>query len=139
MSFFDIGPGEVLIILFVALLLFGPAKIIGIARSLGKWVHDFQKAASNFTAEVNKEIDEAGKDVKETANEMKADVSGVKKEVSGATAQMSNELNSAVAGAKREIGSVTASPVTQPMPQHHLPQSAPAVTSGVATNPPAKL
>ncbi|MBI4338498.1 MAG: twin-arginine translocase TatA/TatE family subunit [Chloroflexi bacterium] len=46
MNFFGIGPMELLIVLVVALLVLGPAKMADTAKSLGKAVRDLQRAAS---------------------------------------------------------------------------------------------
>ncbi|MSQ21689.1 MAG: twin-arginine translocase TatA/TatE family subunit [Dehalococcoidia bacterium] len=48
MSFFGIGPTELVFILVIALLLLGPGKMVETARSLGKYVRDLQR----FTSEV---------------------------------------------------------------------------------------
>lgn len=58
MDFFGIGPGEVLVIIIVALLVFGPERLADIGKTLGKTIHDFRKAASDLTTQVNKEIEE---------------------------------------------------------------------------------
>lgn len=57
MDFFGIGPMELLLILIVALLVFGPNKIVEIGRTLGKTVHSFRKAASDFTEQISKEVE----------------------------------------------------------------------------------
>ena len=48
------GVGELLVILFIILLLFGGAKIPQIARSLGEGVREFKKAVKDDSSE-NKE------------------------------------------------------------------------------------
>ncbi len=58
MDFLGIGPGEVLVILIVALLVFGPEKLVEIGKTLGKTVHSFRKAASDLTTQVTKELEE---------------------------------------------------------------------------------
>ncbi len=58
MDFFDIGPGEILLILIVALIVFGPERLVDIGKSLGKTVHSFRKAASDLTTQVTREIEE---------------------------------------------------------------------------------
>ena len=39
----DIGPAELLIVLLIALLLFGGAKLPGLARSMGEASREFRK------------------------------------------------------------------------------------------------
>ncbi len=58
MDFLGIGWGEILLILLVALLLFGPGKVIEIGRTLGKTVRAFKKAADDMTAQLDKELQE---------------------------------------------------------------------------------
>jgi sec-independent protein translocase protein TatA len=40
-----IGPTELLLILAIALLLFGPSKLPGLGKALGKSIKDFKDAA----------------------------------------------------------------------------------------------
>ena len=61
MDFFGIGPGEILLILVVILIIFGPGKIPEIARGLGKTVHAFRKASSELSTAVTREIEEQNK------------------------------------------------------------------------------
>ncbi len=56
------GAGEILFIIIVALLLFGPGRIVEIARTLGKTVRAFRKAAFDLTAAVTKEVNTEEKD-----------------------------------------------------------------------------
>ncbi len=58
MDFLGIGWGEILIILVVALLVFGPGRIVEIGRTLGKTVSAFRKAANEFSTQISKELDE---------------------------------------------------------------------------------
>ncbi len=58
MDFLGIGWGEILIILVVALMVFGPGKIIQVGRSLGKAVRVLKKAAGEFSTEISKELDD---------------------------------------------------------------------------------
>ena len=57
MDFFGIGGGEIFLILVVALLVFGPGKLVEISRTLGKTVYAFKKAASDLNTQVTKELD----------------------------------------------------------------------------------
>jgi sec-independent protein translocase protein TatA len=68
MNFFDIGFGEILVILFVALLIFGPGKIPGIARSLGKTVNSIKKMSQDVTTQVKKELEAEEKALNEQSS-----------------------------------------------------------------------
>ncbi len=56
---FDIGGGELLLILLVVLVLFGPKKIPEAARMIGLGMQKFKKAQAEFKSQIddlNKEI-----------------------------------------------------------------------------------
>lgn len=57
MDFFGIGPLEVLLILIVALIVFGPGRLPEIARTLGKTIRAVRKATFDLTAQVTKEFE----------------------------------------------------------------------------------
>jgi len=59
--FFNLGGGEIFIILLIVLLLFGSKKIPELARGLGKGIRYFKEA----TGDVQREIKDNIKDVKE--------------------------------------------------------------------------
>ena len=46
---FNIGPGELILILIIALVVLGPGKLPDVASSLGKSVREFRKAATDVT------------------------------------------------------------------------------------------
>jgi len=49
MPFPNIGPGELILILIIALVVLGPGKLPDVAASLGKSVREFRKAAMDIT------------------------------------------------------------------------------------------
>ena len=54
---FGLGTGEIFVILFIVLLLFGAKKLPELAKGLGKGVKEFKKASDDLKDEVNKSID----------------------------------------------------------------------------------
>jgi TatA/E family protein of Tat protein translocase len=60
---FGLGFGEIVIILVLALILFGPKKLPEVAKQLGKGMRDFQKATEDLKGQFEKEFyaDEAKK------------------------------------------------------------------------------
>ncbi|MDB5109191.1 MAG: twin-arginine translocase TatA/TatE family subunit [Mucilaginibacter sp.] len=55
--FLDIGGPELMLILFVALLLFGGDKLPELARGLGKGIRDFKDASDGVKREIANQID----------------------------------------------------------------------------------
>jgi sec-independent protein translocase protein TatA len=55
--FLDIGGPELMLILFVALLLFGGDKLPGLAKGLGKGIRDFKDASEGVKREIANQID----------------------------------------------------------------------------------
>ncbi|MFH1652027.1 MAG: twin-arginine translocase TatA/TatE family subunit [Chloroflexota bacterium] len=51
-----IGTGEILLVLIVALIIWGPGRLPEIARTLGKTVRALKKASSDFTTAITREI-----------------------------------------------------------------------------------
>ena len=80
------GGGEIVLIIFVALLFFGSKAIPDIAKTLGKAMREYQKA----TTEMNRESNESGggigddiRDIKSTVQNIKSDIQeGVRKHTS---------------------------------------------------------
>lgn len=50
---FDIGGGELLMILMAVVMLFGPKKLPEIARTIGKGMQQIKNAQANITAQIN--------------------------------------------------------------------------------------
>ncbi len=55
------GGWELLLILALVLLLFGPKRLPEIAEAMGKSIRKFKSATQSATDEVKREIDEAGR------------------------------------------------------------------------------
>ncbi len=54
--FLNIGTGEMVLIVFAALMLFGGEKLPGMARTLGKGIRDFKDASEDVKREINNQI-----------------------------------------------------------------------------------
>ncbi len=62
MDFFGIGMGEILLILVVALIIWGPGSIVEVGRTLGKIVRTLRKTTSDLTAQITRDIEEQEKE-----------------------------------------------------------------------------
>ncbi len=65
MGFFGIGAGELILILILALIIWGPGKLPEIARTLGRTVRALKKTTFDLTSQVTKELDIQETDSKE--------------------------------------------------------------------------
>jgi sec-independent protein translocase protein TatA len=54
----SLGSGEVLVILLVALIVFGPHKLPALARTLGRLLNDIRRSAHEFTDELTRAANE---------------------------------------------------------------------------------
>lgn len=54
---FNLGPGELLLILAIALVVLGPKKLPEVGRSLGKGMREFKESVSNMTGTADDEDD----------------------------------------------------------------------------------
>jgi sec-independent protein translocase protein TatA len=70
-----LGAGEIFVIIFAIVLLFGANKIPELARGLGKGLNEFKKA----TNEIKKEIENG--DAKDLADDIKKDMNDIKKNI----------------------------------------------------------
>ena len=63
MDFFGMGMGEILLVLVVALIIWGPGRIVEIGRTLGKTVRTLRKASFDLTTQLSKELEAEEKDL----------------------------------------------------------------------------
>jgi Tat protein translocase TatB subunit len=62
MDFLGIGGWEIFLVIIIALLLWGPGRIVEIARTLGKIVHKFRTISTELTTQITRELDEQKQD-----------------------------------------------------------------------------
>jgi sec-independent protein translocase protein TatA len=68
MNFFGIGLPEMMVIMVIALLVFGPKKLPEIGKSLGKAIRGFQDASKDFENEFKKESQQLEEAIKMNAH-----------------------------------------------------------------------
>ncbi|NDJ19223.1 TatA/E family twin arginine-targeting protein translocase [Myxacorys almedinensis] len=66
MNVFGIGLPEMVLIMVVALLVFGPKKLPEIGKSMGKAIRSFQDASKEFESEFKREADQLEKPAPQT-------------------------------------------------------------------------
>ena len=74
--FGSVGGGEILVLLVLALLLFGPRRLPKIGRTIGSALSEFRRATTDFKMNLEREVDlsdvkAAGKEISGTLEEVK--------------------------------------------------------------------
>lgn len=64
MNFLGMGPMELVLIMVLALIVFGPGKLPEIAGQIGKMVRDFRNATSEMSTEFNRAFSVEGEGTK---------------------------------------------------------------------------
>jgi sec-independent protein translocase protein TatB len=83
---FGIGYQEMFIILVVALVIFGPARLPEMAGQVGRWVRDFRRMSGELTGEFEKtfaEVEEVKRSIKREMQSIQDEVEGVSKSTRG--------------------------------------------------------
>ena len=67
----NLGMTEIVFLIFLALILFGPRRLPEIARQMGKFMAEFKRASNDFQAQIHQEINKL--EVQETAKKLAQD------------------------------------------------------------------
>src|SRR5690606_24678861 len=71
MNFFGMGPMEILVIMVIALMIFGPGKLPEIAQGIGKDIREFRAATSDLTGEFQRTLNEVTSGVTPVVDEVR--------------------------------------------------------------------
>ncbi len=91
---FGLGIGEVLIILVVAFLLFGPKQLPEVARQVGKAVKGFKDTAEDLRKSVEPELNLIQQEVKMVEQDFQASLKDVEEQVNAVTAPVEKQIDS---------------------------------------------
>lgn len=121
MNFFGMGGMEIVVIMVVALIVFGPGKLPEIGAQVGKAVRDFRRATNDLTREFN----DSTSDLRSTMDEMKGAVAQVERE----TKDLAQSIPASIEGAVSPVNAngavakqaATGAPVVAAMPSKEDP------------------
>lgn len=82
---FGLGAGEILIILIIAFLLFGPKQLPEIGRQVGKAVKGFKETAEDLRKTVEPELNMIQQEVKMAEQDLQASMKEAEDEITAAT------------------------------------------------------
>lgn len=92
--FLDVSGGELLVIMLVVFLVFGPEKMPEMARKAGRLMNQMKKASSDLTREFKKETSVLQNEITAVQSKVKDQVESVNREFNRTKAQVNSELNS---------------------------------------------
>lgn len=93
---FDFGFWEIILILMVALIVVGPERLPGLARTAGLWIGKAKRLVSDVKAEIDQEL--AADELKKALNKQEAmsDVYEIIEETRKVTSDIKQEINKPV-------------------------------------------
>lgn len=106
---FGIGGGELIFIIFIALMLFGSEKIPDVARTMGKAMAQFKNATNEIKSEIQKGVESQGLDtsMKELTSTFTDEVEKVKSNLDTnilpETTKIKEDLNDLTGPIKRQM------------------------------------
>jgi sec-independent protein translocase protein TatB len=90
MGFLGIGAPEMLIIVVIALVIFGPNRLPEVAGQVGKVVRDIRRMTGELTSELEKNAD-----LKDIKDAVQKELGGIQSQVNAASASLNKEVKSA--------------------------------------------
>lgn len=101
MGFFGMGAPEIIVIMIVALIIFGPGKLPEIGAQVGRTVRDFRKATRDLTSDFESSMN----DVQSTMGEMKQTMADVQRE----TKELADTIPASIEGRDTPRGATSSS------------------------------
>jgi TatA/E family protein of Tat protein translocase len=130
----SIGPAEIIIVLVIALLVFGPSRLPQMGRSLGRGVREFKKAADTAKTELGLgEVTDSINEIKSTFTEPLKEVTGTFDDLK-ASVDVKSAIEAPVATA---AAAATATGATGVEVGPETPDVTPATVFADVTPPPA--
>lgn len=110
MEFLNIGPGELVVIVLLAIILFGPEDILKIMRTIGGYVRKLQQMWAQVSSGLKGEFDDdiIPEEIQETIRETRESVTEVQKTLAEVTAVAKADLDGTLTAVSEIQASVEA-------------------------------
>lgn len=91
--FLDVSGGELLIIILVVFLVFGPQKMPEIARKIGRAMNEMKKASNDLTREFRQEASGIRTEITAAQSKVQDELNNVNREVTKTRARINKDLS----------------------------------------------
>src|SRR6478672_838623 len=125
---FNVGGGEIIVVLLIALMVLGPDKLPGAARQVGKYLNEFRRISSGFQDEIRSAMD--------VVNQTPVDLPPAEPDATATTPATPSESTSSDSTTPEPKDPAVTEPTTPEMPATMWPEGA-APDFGDATPTPA--
>ena len=99
LNFLGIGPGELLMILVLALIVFGPKRLPEIGRTLGKTMKEIRSVSDELTSQFRGELESASEELEAAS----ADLASISDEAAVELKTATEELQKASGDASKDL------------------------------------
>lgn len=89
--FLDISGGEILVILVVVFLIFGPSKLPEVSRKIGRAMNDLKRASSDIRREIQQGASDATRDFRDAKDKISGDIADPGKKTKGNDKNQQND------------------------------------------------
>jgi sec-independent protein translocase protein TatA len=123
--FLDISGGELLVIMLVVFLVFGPEKMPEMARKAGRMMNQMKKASSDLTREFKKETSVLEKEIQNAHSQASEQLTSVSREFNRTKSEVNTLINSeSKTFPEAETSLPKNDPDTNPTPSKHKESTA---------------
>lgn len=127
--FLDVSGGELLVIMLVVFLVFGPEKMPEMARKAGRLMNQMKKATNDLTNEFKKETSVLHNEINAVQSKVKDQVESVNREFNRTKAQVNAEMYPT----EKTAGTVEpVTPLEEPLPAQETAAELPKVENNTA-------
>lgn len=89
---FNISGGEIIFILLVVLIVFGPSKIPSMARQFGRIIFEMKRATNDITREFRDEYDNVKDELESTKNTIQKETDAIKRDINNTKEETRNKV-----------------------------------------------
>lgn len=127
--FLDVSGGELLLIMLVVFLVFGPEKMPEMARKAGRVMNQMKKASSDLTREFKKETSVLENEIKAAQTKVSSQLDSVSREISTTRNRIINETKIEPIEVTTDTAALTKNEISQSAGQPSVAGTTPDDTS----------